>query len=64
MDATHLIAKFEKLGARATIRPLVQNRWRPADGPVVIDIDQDRRGEFFDIQADDVRVLDDFGCRM
>ncbi len=53
--------KFEKLGARVTIRPLVQNRWRPASGPVVIDIGQDRRGEFFDIQAAadaDVAVID------
>jgi hypothetical protein len=61
MDTTNLIAKLEKLGARATIRPLVQNRWRPAVGPVVIDIGHDRRGEYFDIQATsdaDVAVID------
>jgi hypothetical protein len=61
MDTNLIQSKFEKLGARATIRPLVRNRWRPAPGPVVIDIGHDRHGEFFDIQADDhadVEVLD------
>jgi len=61
MDTTHIQTKFDKLGARATIRPLVRNRWRPAPGPVVIDIGRDRHGEFFDIQADqdaDVEILD------
>lgn len=61
MDAIHIKTKFEKLGARATIRPLVPNPWRPAAGPVVIDIGHDRHGEYFDIQADAgvaVEVLD------
>lgn len=61
MDAAHLISKFAILGARATIRPLAQNRWLAEAGPVVIDIGLDRRGEFFDIQADedaDVAVID------
>ncbi|MBC8356002.1 MAG: hypothetical protein H8E66_28830 [Planctomycetes bacterium] len=61
MDATLIQSKFDKLGARAKVRPLVQNRWRQAAGPVVIDIGSDRRGEFFDIQAADhanVEVLD------
>ena len=61
MDVNLIKTKFEKLGARAKMRPLVQNRWRQAAGPVVIDIGQDRRGEFFDIQANDdadVEVLD------
>jgi hypothetical protein len=61
MDATQVISKFEKLGARAKIRPLALNRWRPVAGPVVIDIGHDRHGEFFDIQTDlkaDVRVVD------
>jgi hypothetical protein len=61
MDTTHVKTKFEKLGARAKIRPLIHNRWRPVAGPVVIDIGHDRHGEFFDIQADDdadVQVLD------
>ena len=61
MDTNLLKTKFEKLGARAAIRPLVRNPWRPAPGPVVIDIGHDRHGEFFDIQADDhadVEVLD------
>ena len=61
MDATQIKTKFERLGARAKIRPLLQNRWRPAPGPVVIDVRHDRDGEFFDIQADqdaDVEVLD------
>ncbi len=53
MDTNLLNKKFEKLGARAKVRPLVTNRWRPTAGPVVIDIGQDRQGEFFDIQADD-----------
>jgi hypothetical protein len=61
MDTTFIQSKFEKLGARAKVRPLVTNRWRQASGPVVIDIGHDRRGEFFDIQATDeadVHVLD------
>ncbi|MBN1852403.1 MAG: hypothetical protein JW829_06750 [Pirellulales bacterium] len=61
MNVNLIKTKFEKLGARATIRPLVRNRWRSAPGPVVIDIGSDRYGEFFDIQADDradVEVLD------
>lgn len=61
MDTTLITSKFERLGARATIRPLVRNRWRQTAGPVVIDIGHDRHGEFFDIQANDdadVDVLD------
>ncbi|MHB8969623.1 MAG: hypothetical protein ACYC3X_05600 [Pirellulaceae bacterium] len=61
MDTTLLKTKFEKLGARAKIRPLVRNRWRLSSGPVVIDVLHDRHGEFFDIQANDtadVEVLD------
>jgi hypothetical protein len=61
MNENLITTKFEKLGARATIRPLVRNRWRSAVGPVVIDIGHDRHGEFFDIQAEgdaDVKVLD------
>lgn len=61
MDTTQIKTKFERLGARAKIRPLVQNRWQPKSGRVVIDVRHDRHGEFFDIQADqdaDVEVLD------
>ena len=61
MDTTHIKTKFEKLGARAKIRPLLRNRWSPEPGRVVIDVRQDRHGEFFDIHADaeaDVEVLD------
>jgi hypothetical protein len=61
MDTNLLKTKFEKLGARAKIRPLARNRWRPDPGRVVIDVRHDRHGEFFDIQADseaDVQVLD------
>ena len=61
MNTNHIQAKFEKLGARAKIRPLARNRWRPESGRVVIDVRHDRHGEFFDIQADaaaDVDVLD------
>jgi hypothetical protein len=61
MNTNALHKKFEKLGARATVRPLVMNRWRPTAGPIVIDIGRDRQGEYFDIQADDsadVEVLD------
>lgn len=61
METNLIQSKFEKLGARAKIRPLVTNRWRQTTGPVVIDIGTDRRGEFFDIQATtdaDMQVLD------
>ena len=53
MDTNLLKSKFDRMGARAKIRPLVRRRWQANAGPVVIDIGQDRRGEFFDIQADD-----------
>ena len=52
MDTTHIKTKFERLGARAKIRPLLRNRWSPEPGRVVIDVRHDRHGEFFDIQAD------------
>jgi hypothetical protein len=61
MDASLVKTKFGKLGARAKVRPLVQNRWQQTPGPLRIDIGHDRYGEFFDIQADteaDVEVLD------
>ncbi len=61
MNPNLLISKFAKLGARVRIRPLAQRRWPPAVGPVVIDIAHDRKGEYFDIQADgnaDVEVLE------
>ena len=61
MDTNLIQNKFEKLGARAKVRPLIQNRWRQTPGPVVIDIGNDRRGEFFDFQSTgnvDVLVLD------
>lgn len=61
MDANLIKLKFEKLGARAKIRPLTNNRRRTSSRPIVIDIGNDRRGEFFDIQAADnadVEVLD------
>jgi hypothetical protein len=60
MDAI-LSTKFDKIGARAKVRSLVANRWRQPAGPVVIDIGNDRRGEFFDIQSDggaQIEVLD------
>ena len=61
MDTTLIKTKFEKLGARAKVRPLVRNRWQSAPSQIVIDVRHDRHGEFFDIQADDaadVEVLD------
>jgi hypothetical protein len=61
MDATLIRIKFEKLGARVKIRPLMRNRWPPVPSGVVIDVRHDRHGEFFDIQAAagaDVEVLD------
>jgi hypothetical protein len=61
MDESLLKSKFDKLGARAKVRPLVPNRWDQTPRPVVIDIGHDRRGEFFDIQANavvEVEVLD------
>lgn len=61
MDTNLIQSKFAKLGARAKIRPLITNRWRPNSRPLVIDIGHDRRGEFFDIQATNdanVQVLD------
>ena len=50
MSTTNLLAKFAELGARAKFRPLRSNRWN-SNRFVLIDIGNDRRGEFFDIQA-------------
>ena len=47
MDTTLIKTKFEKLGARAKVRPLVRNRWQPATSQIVIDVRHDRHGEFF-----------------
>jgi hypothetical protein len=61
MDTNLIKTKFAKLGARARIGPFVQKRGRLSSGQVVIDVQRDRHGEFFDIQADDgadVEVLD------
>ena len=61
MNTTLIQTKFAKLGARAKVRPLIPNRWRPAVMPVVINVGSDGRGEFFDIQAEadaDLQVLD------
>lgn len=61
MNTNLIKTKFEKLGARAVIRPLVRNRWQASTQPLIIDIGHDRRGEFFDIQTSDdadVEVLD------
>lgn len=61
MNADLLKVKFDRIGARAKVRPLVSNRRQTVAGPVVIDIGHDRRGEFFDIQAGvdaHVEVLD------
>lgn len=58
MDTTLIQKKFDRLGARAKIRPLVRHAAR---GPVVIDVGNDRRGEYFDIQANgdaDLEVID------
>ena len=58
MDAALIKKKFDRLGARAKIRPFVG---RVGRGPVVIDVGSDRRGEFFDIQANqdaDLEVID------
>lgn len=57
MNQKMLTAKFEKLGARAKIRTPRDNSTRP----IIIDVDEDRRGEFFDIQLEenaDAIVLD------
>ena len=61
MNTNALQQKFTKLGARATVRPLRINRRRPVSRSLVIDVGRDRRGEYFDIQADDaanIEVLD------
>jgi len=61
MDTNQLQSKFQQLGARAKVRPLIPNRLRPPTVSVMIDIGTDRLGEFFDIQAmsnADVHVLD------
>lgn len=61
MHTELLKTKFNRIGARAKVRPMVRNRWQQPAGPIVIDIGLDRRGEFFDLQAEgdaDISILD------
>ncbi len=61
MDTKLINKKFEQVGARVKFRPLVRRRWQTLTTSVLIDVAQDRRGEYFDIQASDdakVDVLD------
>lgn len=49
--------KFERMGARAKLHPVVhRTRWDREARPLVIDIAKDRRGEFFDVGIDLDRV--------
>lgn len=60
MSTTNLLAKFAQLGARVQFRLIQPNRWNSIHS-VLIDIRNDRRGEFFDIQATEsieLEVLD------
>lgn len=50
MSTTNLLAKFAQLGARAQFRLMRSNRWN-SNRSVLIDIGNDRQGEFFDIQT-------------
>jgi hypothetical protein len=47
---THLIRKFERIGARAKISPPQPPRWGAPSRQLSIDIGHDRHGEFFDIR--------------
>jgi hypothetical protein len=59
MDNALLERKFEALGARVKIVPIVPRRWRSErPGPVILDIKSDHRGEFFDLQVDPQRIID------
>ena len=61
MNADLIKTKFDRIGARTTIRPLVRSPRRSTTVPVLIDVGNDRRGEYFDIQANDeadVEILD------
>ncbi|NJK46264.1 MAG: hypothetical protein HC933_20245 [Pleurocapsa sp. SU_196_0] len=54
---THLIRKFERIGARAKIaRPLP--RWNRAPLEFSIDIGHDRHGEFFDLRVPENALLE------
>jgi hypothetical protein len=60
MDTHILQAKFAKLGARVKLGP-VRRRRIAVPSRVAIDIGEDRRGEYFDIQVDpdvEVEILD------
>ena len=64
MDTDMLIKKFERMGARAKLNEPPRNRWQFRQPvPFTIDINQDRKGEFFSLTAnpsmlDDCRVTD------
>src|SRR5271154_575275 len=65
MDTDLLTRKFETLGARVKIGPVVRRRLREQPGPIVLDIRHDHRGEFFDLKvnADRVQNIDAIDVR-
>ncbi len=53
MDAESIQSGFKQVGARAIVGPVRLPHRLRSSGQVIIDIGNDRRGEYFDIQATD-----------
>ena len=63
MDTTNLIAKFARIGARLKLVDRPSRRARAASGVLSLDVQADRRGEFFEVASPgptdpEVAVLD------
>jgi len=49
MDSTDLLTKFARIGARLKVADQPSRRFRSAAGVISLDIQSDRRGEFFEV---------------
>ncbi|MEM9348591.1 MAG: hypothetical protein AAGB26_18655 [Planctomycetota bacterium] len=59
MDTDMLIKKFERMGARAKLNEPPRQRWSlTGSGPFSIDINQDRKGEFFSLMLNPTMLND------
>jgi hypothetical protein len=63
MDATNLLSKFARIGARLKVADRPSRRLLAASGTVTLDVHEDREGEFFEVarqpSADpEISVLD------
>ena len=55
MDIALLTRKFEEIGARVNVGPVL-TRWNQVPQPMALDVRRDDRGEYFDLRIDYKRV--------